>query len=153
MKHLRLVVAATLIVITVPACEDDPTGPSSDTWNWSGVVDPGARLEIKGIIGLCDFFIGSRMHACIAALSQGIPTVGVAYSKKFGGVFESVGVADWFIDAREADQDEATEKVMRLFGEREAVRTTLADSVGAAQAALRDAFEALFVKQAAVGAT
>ena len=26
--------------------------------------------EIKGVIGLCDFFIGSRMHACIAALSQ-----------------------------------------------------------------------------------
>jgi polysaccharide pyruvyl transferase WcaK-like protein len=37
--------------------------------------------ELKGIIGNCDFFIGSRMHACIAALSQSIPCVGIAYSR------------------------------------------------------------------------
>ena len=47
---------------------------------------------IKGIIGCCDFFIGSRMHACIAALSQKIPTAAVAYSKKFKGVFDSIDV-------------------------------------------------------------
>jgi hypothetical protein len=51
MKHLRIVVAATLVAISVPACDDDPIGPSSDTWDWSGVVAPGDRLEIKGIIG------------------------------------------------------------------------------------------------------
>jgi polysaccharide pyruvyl transferase WcaK-like protein len=56
--------------------------------------------EIKGIIGLCDFFIGSRMHACIAALSQGIPTVGIAYSRKFRGIFQSVGAENMVIDAR-----------------------------------------------------
>ena len=57
--------------------------------------------EIKGVIGMCDFFVGSRMHACIGALSQGIPCVGVAYSMKFRGVFESVGVADWVVDSRQ----------------------------------------------------
>ncbi|MHA2325825.1 MAG: polysaccharide pyruvyl transferase family protein, partial [Promethearchaeota archaeon] len=31
--------------------------------------------ELKGIIGQCDLFIGCRMHANIAALSQNIPTV------------------------------------------------------------------------------
>ena len=36
---------------------------------------------IKSIIGRCDFFIGSRMHACIAALSQKIPTAAVAIVK------------------------------------------------------------------------
>jgi polysaccharide pyruvyl transferase WcaK-like protein len=59
--------------------------------------------EIKYIIGLCDFFIGSRMHACIAALSQCIPTVGIAYSDKFRGVFESVGVGYCVADARNMD--------------------------------------------------
>ena len=58
------------------------------------------QSELKYIIGICDFFIGSRMHACIAALSQGIPTVGIAYSHKFKGVFESVGLGDNVIDAR-----------------------------------------------------
>lgn len=55
--------------------------------------------HIKYIIGLCDFFIGSRMHACIAALSQSIPAVGIAYSRKFNGVFESVGLEDCVVDA------------------------------------------------------
>lgn len=56
--------------------------------------------EIKYIIGMCDFFIGSRMHSCIAAMSQYIPAVGIAYSKKFNGVFESIGMAEYVADAR-----------------------------------------------------
>ena len=60
---------------------------------------------VKGIIGLCSFFIGSRMHACIAALSQGIPTVAVAYSKKFMGVFESAGMGHMVVDARDTSTD------------------------------------------------
>ncbi|MFC1512093.1 polysaccharide pyruvyl transferase family protein, partial [Candidatus Latescibacterota bacterium] len=63
--------------------------------------------EIKGIIGLCDFFIGSRMHSCIAALSQGIPCVGIAYSKKFWGVFESIGMENNCIDGRKLGKEEA----------------------------------------------
>ena len=35
------------------------------------------------------------MHACIAALSHGIPTTAVAYSKKFIGFFDSVGLGDY----------------------------------------------------------
>src|SRR5687768_14293913 len=64
------------------------------------VTDEYDQHEIKGIIGMCDFFIGARMHACIAALSQGIPTVAVAYSRKFAGVFETVGAENWVIDGR-----------------------------------------------------
>src|SRR5260370_8273194 len=39
--------------------------------------------EIKYIIGMCDFFVGSRMHACIAALSQSIPVLAISYTAKF----------------------------------------------------------------------
>ena len=62
--------------------------------------------EIKYIIGLCDFFIGSRMHSCIAALSQSIPAVGIAYSKKFHGVFQSIGLEQFVIDMRQNRQEE-----------------------------------------------
>jgi len=69
------------------------------------------QYAIKGIIGLCDFFIGSRMHACIAALSQGIPTVGVAYSRKFAGVFDSIGAADMVADARKLTAEDIINKI------------------------------------------
>lgn len=42
--------------------------------------------EIKGIIGQCKAFVGGKMHANIASLSQCVPTVGLAYSYKFWGI-------------------------------------------------------------------
>ena len=66
--------------------------------------------EVKAIIAGCDFFVGSRLHACIAALSQSIPTVGVAYSKKFKGVFESVGAGHWVVDATNVGAADATKQ-------------------------------------------
>jgi colanic acid/amylovoran biosynthesis protein len=44
--------------------------------------------ELKSIIGTCDIFIGMKMHANIAALSQYIPTIGIAYSHKFHGIMK-----------------------------------------------------------------
>ena len=38
--------------------------------------------ELKGIIGQCDLFIGSRMHANIAALSMCVPTIALGWSHK-----------------------------------------------------------------------
>jgi len=81
--------------------------------------------EIKAVIGKCDFFIGSRMHACIAALSQGIPCVGVAYSRKFAGVFESVGMEDWVVDGRTTSNDAAVTRVIELYRQRDNVRAGL----------------------------
>jgi hypothetical protein len=54
-------------------------------------------------------FIGSRMHACIAALSQGVPTVGLAYSDKFRGVFESLGLERLVADLRALEAGEVVE--------------------------------------------
>jgi polysaccharide pyruvyl transferase WcaK-like protein len=76
------------------------------------------QSELKGIIGMCDFFIGSRMHACIAALSQGVPTVGIAYSKKFIGVFDSIDSGDLVADARNLNETEILEIVMDTFKNR-----------------------------------
>ena len=81
--------------------------------------------EIKYIIGLCDFFIGSRMHACIAAISQNIPTVGIAYSKKFEGVFESIGLGDCVADTRNCDEEEVLEKLESVFKRRNQIRNRL----------------------------
>jgi len=96
--------------------------------------------EIKGVIGQCDFFVGSRMHACIAALSQGIPTVGIAYSRKFRGVFESVGMADWVVDGREVDAGLAIERVQELYRKRDAVRADLTQAAAQARQRLAVVF-------------
>ena len=105
------------------------------------VMEEHDQFAIKGIIGLCDFFIGSRMHACIAALSQGIPTVGVAYSRKFAGVFESVGFGNMVSDARSVDMQTAIEDICMHFHNREQLSTTLKTNIEAAKKQLVDTFD------------
>lgn len=99
--------------------------------------------EIKGVIGQCDFFIGSRMHACIAALSQGIPCVGVAYSMKFSGVFDSVGMGEWVVDGRTVENTAAVEQILRLYARRDQVRQTLGRNADQARERLAEVFRTI----------
>ncbi len=99
--------------------------------------------RLKGIIGACGFFIGSRMHSCIAALSQGIPTVGIAYSDKFRGVFETVGMEDCVVDARATSPGEAFEKIITAFRARNARRKPLQERAAAARKQLAEVFRSL----------
>jgi len=73
------------------------------------------QRELKGIISQTTFFIGSRMHACIAAMSSSIPTVGIAYSRKFIGVFESIGSSNMVLDGRTLDEKQMINKIMTIY--------------------------------------
>lgn len=78
--------------------------------------------EIKYVIGSCDFFIGARMHACIAAISQGIPTICMAYSKKFIGTIGSLGLDELVIDLRSTDRGTLLQKVEKIYTDKELIR-------------------------------
>jgi len=105
--------------------------------------------QVKSVIGLCDGFVGSRMHACIGALSQGIPCVGVAYSMKFSGVFDSVDMGNWVVDARSESTNSAVEKCSELLRTRNAQRTDLTTKAKAARTSLEQAFATLIPKSTA----
>ncbi len=75
--------------------------------------------EIKYIIGQCDFFVGSRMHACIAAVSQSVPAVSIAYSDKFVGVMKAVGVESLVADPRHMTAEEILNHVSQSLRDRE----------------------------------
>lgn len=75
--------------------------------------------EIKALIGRCDFFIGSRMHACIAALSQSIPAIGLAYSRKFEGVFQTIGMEKLVLDLSDFDKDSIISQVESLYSQKD----------------------------------
>jgi colanic acid/amylovoran biosynthesis protein len=104
--------------------------------------------QLKGIIGRCGFFVGSRMHSCIAALSQGVPCVGVAYSMKFRGVFESVGMADWVVDGRTVSSTEAIQTIMRLYPTAENERASMTNHATAARIKLHGIFTSLLPQSA-----
>jgi polysaccharide pyruvyl transferase WcaK-like protein len=97
--------------------------------------------EIKFLIGTCDLIIGSRMHACIAAMSQMVPAVGLAYSRKFRGVFESAGVESLALDMRMMTEDKILEEIGRILGRSHAYRGRLAEAVPGIQKMIMSAFE------------
>ncbi len=102
-----------------------------------------ARLgagEVKWLIGRTHFFVGARMHACIGALSQGVPTVGLGYSDKFIGVFESAGIGNAVVDLRTHDAGAATREVLRQFECRNETAARLTTDIPSVQSQVRQAF-------------
>jgi len=118
-------------------------------------TDPGVRAhvhlleeeydqhELKALIGRCDFFLGSRMHACIAAVSQCVPAVGLAYSQKFHGVFASIGMDKLVIDLRQHTEQSVIELVDRGYGRRSDLRAQLEAKMPTVRASVFDLFTQL----------
>ena len=94
--------------------------------------------QTKYVIGLCDVFVGARMHACIAALSQGIPAIGIAYSRKFAGVFETFGVEALVFDTALGSVDDLLTLVDMAVDRNAGLRTTTARKAQEARVQLLD---------------
>lgn len=60
--------------------------------------------EAKSYIAGLDLFAGSRMHATIAAISSGTAVVPLGYSRKFSGLFGSLGYG-WNADLTSESND------------------------------------------------
>jgi colanic acid/amylovoran biosynthesis protein WcaK/AmsJ len=82
--------------------------------------------HLKGFIAECDVLVASRMHAAIAGLSSGIPTLLVAWSHKYAGLMEEIE-----LDGCVWDQNAPAEPLVglfeRLWNRRDAVRRHLLD--------------------------
>lgn len=66
--------------------------------------------EIKGVIGMCDMFIGSRFHALVASTSLAVPSLGIVYYSKgkFHGIIgEMMGQKKYLLDVDDGFEYEA----------------------------------------------
>ena len=65
-------------------------------------------ISAKSFISQMDVFIGARMHATIGAFSAGVATIPTAYSRKFKGLYESLGYK-YVVDLAELNTHDAVE--------------------------------------------
>lgn len=93
-------------------------------------------VEAKSHIATADAFIGSRMHATIAAFTAGVPTIPVAYSRKFSGFFGSLGY-DVLVDLTEADTQRAVRETLSFVRDREQLATLARPACDLAQDRIR----------------
>lgn len=73
--------------------------------------------EAKSYISGLDFFMGARMHATIGAFSSGVPVVPMAYSRKFRGLFGTIGY-DHIVDCTAEPGEQILDKIMTAFDNR-----------------------------------
>lgn len=85
--------------------------------------------ETKGIIGNCDLFIGSKMHACIAAWSQGVPAIAMASSHKYYGVAHSIGQERCVCEP--VAMSEIFDKIQEAYARRQEIRKELQSKIPA----------------------
>jgi len=81
--------------------------------------------DLKGIIGICNLFIGSRMHASIAALSMAIPTIAIGYSHKTWGIMKMMGQENFIFNLEEISLDNMFNKIDLAWENREEISREL----------------------------
>lgn len=91
--------------------------------------------EAKSYIAGMDFFMGARMHAAIAAFSSGVPVIPMAYSRKFIGVFGTLGY-DHVADCKADSEDAIMTRITEGFERREALATEVAEAMKGVNARL-----------------
>ncbi|MCB8921042.1 MAG: polysaccharide pyruvyl transferase family protein [Ardenticatenaceae bacterium] len=55
-------------------------------------------VELKAAYGFMDFFLGTRLHANIFSLSEGVPVVAIQYQYKTRGIMRLLGMEQWVIN-------------------------------------------------------
>lgn len=71
-------------------------------------------IEAKSYMSKLDVMIGSRMHATIGAFSSGVPVIPIAYSRKFEGLYSTIGY-DYIIDCNKESVETALERVQEYL--------------------------------------
>ena len=75
------------------------------------IDDINSPIDAKNYISAMDVVIAARMHATIAGVSSGVATIPVAYSRKFRGLYDSIGY-DYVLDLKALDTYQAVEQTM-----------------------------------------
>lgn len=98
------------------------------------------EAELKGVISDCSFFVGSRMHSCIGAVSCSVPTVPVAYSRKFIGIWEELGLARCVADPRNQEIKEILDVIKASYSGKEAIRSELKEKISSLKLSIIEMF-------------
>ncbi len=86
-----------------------------------------AASQIKWMIAKCAVFAGCRTHSTIAALSSGVPTLSLAYSRKARGLNQDIyDSLEYCLDPSDMTADLIAQRLERVLANSPAIRERLA---------------------------
>lgn len=74
--------------------------------------------ELNWFISNLSFFIGTRMHPCIFAISNCVPTAFIAYSYKSIGMVKRFDLEECALDMRFLDEEQIVQRTLDIFRNR-----------------------------------
>ena len=89
-------------------------------------LDP---IKAKNYISSLDFFAGSRMHACIASFSSGVPVYPISYSRKFIGLFNETLSYSYVGDLTTMQNEDIMAGLFDAFDNRTVIASEIADKM------------------------
>ncbi|RFU22795.1 polysaccharide pyruvyl transferase family protein [Geodermatophilus marinus] len=104
------------------------------------VVVPTSLAEVREVVAGASLVLGSRMHACLNALSVGTPAVPLAYSRKFEPLLQDLG---WRHSVDLRAEQAPLEAVLRVLDDEPELTATADDVRRRAQDLLGEAEKSL----------
>lgn len=114
------------------------------------VPDFAGPCEAKSYISSLDYLVAGRMHACIGAFSSGTPVVPIAYSRKFSGLFGTLGY-EFLLPVKGLGTDAALAFLMESLERRDEMRVAIGRGMDRIEALLDAYREELRVQFAVAG--
>jgi len=81
--------------------------------------------QIKGLLGVCDVFVTTRMHVAILATMNETPTITINTQPKLRGYMEMISQDDWSCEIKAFDVAAAREMLQSILNKSAAVKSSL----------------------------
>ncbi|MCB1685446.1 MAG: polysaccharide pyruvyl transferase family protein [Pseudomonadales bacterium] len=86
---------------------------------------PNARV-LRALFGLSRCVVSSRFHACVAAVSTGVPVITLAWGHKYHDLLAPFGLEHFILDGAVATAADITDAWQRLLADEVAIRDRVA---------------------------
>lgn len=101
-------------------------GPSD---NIRVIEDEYPAAELQWLCGRMEFFVGTRMHSNIFALSSGVPTLAIAYQPKTQGIMSEMGLGDCVLPIERLTLEELQRVFDVMVDRKSEIRTHLESTI------------------------
>lgn len=102
--------------------------------------------ELKNIIASCKVIVASRYHACVAALSSGVPTLVVGWHYKYEELLHWYGQKEWGIPTGECTSEKLISTFDSFWEKRDESKKIITEKCPKVRKAVIEAGKILFSK-------
>lgn len=92
--------------------------------------------QIKNAIAACEVLVASRYHACVAALSSGVPVMVLGWHYKYEELLQWYGQQEWLLSQNDCDKDRLIEMFDQFWARHNALREEIQERYPAVREAV-----------------